>query len=72
MTVACFDSTPVCGDAGYLNLYEATVLETTQPCSTLPPPLPGTCGSTAYGYATSAGDVHKIFISLGMGRIGAG
>lgn len=60
--------TEICGGAGYLNLYEAPILETTQPCGTSPPPPPSTCGGTAYGYATSAGDVDKTFISLGIGK----
>lgn len=62
------DSAQVCGGAGYLNLFEASVLETTQPCGTLPPPPPATCGGTAYGYATSAGDVDKTFVSLNIGK----
>jgi hypothetical protein len=58
----------ICGGANYLDLYEATILESTQPCGTLPPPPPSTCSGTAYGYATSSGAVDKTFISLGIGK----
>ncbi|OCK75205.1 WSC-domain-containing protein [Lepidopterella palustris CBS 459.81] len=58
----------ICGGANYLDLYEATILESTQPCGTLPPPPPSTCNGTAYGYATSSNDVDKTFISLGIGN----
>ncbi|OCK74591.1 WSC-domain-containing protein, partial [Lepidopterella palustris CBS 459.81] len=30
----------ICGGGGYLNLYEATILESTMPCSNAPPPPP--------------------------------
>ncbi|KAH6668008.1 WSC domain-containing protein [Halenospora varia] len=58
----------LCGGAGYLNLYEATILESTAPCGAQPPPPPTTCSGTAYGYATSTGDVDKTFVSLNIGK----
>lgn len=67
-TACSGDGSQTCGGAGFLNLYEATVLESTQPCGTQPPPPPSTCSGTAYGYATSSGDVDKTFVSLGIGK----
>jgi hypothetical protein len=61
------DATEICGGPSRLNLYEAKILESTQPCGSNPPPPPSTCGGTAYGYATSSGQ-DKTFISLGIGK----
>ncbi len=62
------DSSEICGGPSLLDLYEAKILESTQPCgSNLPPPPPNTCSGTAYGYATSGG-VDTTFVTLGIGK----
>jgi hypothetical protein len=62
------DDSQTCGGRGYLNLYEAKILQSGQPCGTQPPPPPSTCSGTAYGYTTSIDDENKSFRSLGVGK----
>jgi hypothetical protein len=54
-----------CGGSSRLDLYEAKVLESTQPCGSCPPPPSQTCSGTAYGYAPGQSNT---FISLSIGK----
>lgn len=61
--------TKICGGPDRLNLYEAKILESTQPCGSNPPPPPQTCSGTAYGYVAPPGPGQSTtFISLGIGK----
>jgi hypothetical protein len=59
------NSSEICGGSQRLNLYEAKILESTQPCGWTPPPPPSTCSGTAYGYVSG---ISTTFISLGIGK----
>ncbi|KAF7509242.1 hypothetical protein GJ744_008302 [Endocarpon pusillum] len=59
------DATQTCGGPGRLSVYEAKILESTQPCGSAPPPPPSTCDGTAYGYVPGQSET---FVSLGIGK----
>lgn len=59
--------TEICGGPARLNVYEAKILESTQPCGSNPPPPPATCSGTAYGYALPS-TLDQTFVSLNIGK----
>jgi hypothetical protein len=59
------DTTQTCGGPSRLNVYEAKILESTEPCGSAPPPPPKTCSGTAYGYIPGRS---QTFVSLNIAK----